>query len=452
LQRSLKNSTAKIAIIGAGISGLTAAFYLEKAGFDNISLFEKLSEVGGVLKTDFTNDCLIEQAAESIAKFPQSIFGLIDEIGLTNEVMEPVASKFQLWVDGKMIAPPEGLRYMVPTNLVAFNKSNFFSNNGVQRILQEPKISLIEKTENLTLKDFVVHRFGEEMYQRYAAPVYGGIFGYDADKLSLQTVMPQLLNWVKQHGSITKAVQNLPQKSNTGAVYFSFRNGVQSFADKLGKHLNKTNFFLNKPIKGITKNNEKWLVNEQLFDKVIITTTATITASLIQKVQPALSHLLKKIQFKTAGILTFWYDELLSEIDNNTSGILLPVNEFPTFSAITFSSNKWSGRTKAGKRLLRLYIRDADLIKQPKTLVEQKAIDLLKHLLKIEKKPTNTFLHWWPNSRPLYTTHHQQIVSKINNELAKTPNLYLGGCSYNGSGVASLVHQSKLLVEKINNI
>jgi len=248
--------------------------------------------------------------------------------------------------------------------------------------------------------------------------------------------MPQLLKWEKQYGSITKAVENLPPKSNSGAVYFSFKNGVQSFAEGVFKSLKKSKVQLNTIIKSILKKNEKWLVNDEPFDKVIVSTNANITASFLQNEQEELSHLLKQIQFKSAGILTFLYDELLDQIDLETSGVLLPIEEFATFSAITFSSNKW-------------YIRDESLLNQPKETITQKGIVLLKHLLKIEKKPKATYLNWWPNSRPLYSTTHQGNVNKIKNELKNTPNLHLCGCSYNGSGIASLVHQSKLLVDKI---
>lgn len=438
-----------IAIIGAGISGLSAAYYLEKAGFKNISIFEKSDSVGGVLKTDLINGCLIEQAAESVAKFPQTIFKLIDEIGMSNEIIEPLTSKFQLYVSGKSIAPPAGLRYMIPTNKAAFKESNFFSEEGKQHILKEVEIAPIEKNEGLTLKDFVVHRFGEEMYQRYAAPVYGGIFGYDADKLSLQTIMPQLLKWEMQYGSITKAVENLPTKSSSGAVYFSFKNGIQSFADSIAKHLIKSKLNLNHPVKRIFKKNEKWLVNGTPFDKVIVSTNANLTAAFLTKKQSQLKHLLKKIKFKTAGILTFLYDELLEKVDLETSGILLPVQEFTTFSAITFSSNKWNNRANKSQQLLRLYVRDEGLLNQPKEILTQKGTALLEHLLKIEKQPNSTYLNWWPNSRPLYTIEHHNIVNDIKKELRNTANLHLCGCSYNGSGIASLVHQSKLLVDEL---
>jgi len=438
-----------IAIIGAGISGLSTAYYLEKAGFNNITIFEQSNFIGGVLKTDVLNENIIEQAAESVAKFPQTVFELIDAIGLTNELIEPKVSKFQLYVKGNLTAPPTGLRYMVPTNLEAFKQSNFFSAEGKQRILQEVDIKENRLSEDLALKSFVVRRFGLEMYQRYAAPVYGGIFGYDADQLSLKTVLPQLLIWEKQYGSITKAVENLPKKSNRGAVYFSFKNGVHSLADGICKQLNKHNLYLNTTIKSIIKKNKKWWVNNLPFDKVILSCNATISAKLLKKEQIQLSELLKNIQFKSAGILTFLYDAELEEIDKFTSGILLPVDEFPEFSAITFSSNKWNNRTKPGNQLLRLYVREEHLINQTKNIVEQKGIALLQHVFKTTTKPVTTFLHRWPNSRPLYTMQHQHTVNQINDTLQQTPNLYLCGCSYNGSGIASLVHQSKLLAEKI---
>jgi len=92
----------KIAIIGAGISGLSLAWFLEKRGFQHIHIFEQSSTIGGILQTNFLEESVIEKAAESVAVYPETIIELLDAVGLSNEIIYPKTSKFQIYVKGKL--------------------------------------------------------------------------------------------------------------------------------------------------------------------------------------------------------------------------------------------------------------------------------------------------------------------------------------------------------------
>jgi len=358
----------------------------------------------------------VEQAAESIAVFPKTIIGLIDNIGLSKEIIQPKTTQFQIYVNGKMLSPPQGLRFMVPTNLEHFKQSPFFTETGKQRILNEATTPPSENKHETSLKDFVVRRFGAEMYERYAAPVYGGIFGYDARQLSVQSILPQLPKWEMEYGSITKAVQSLYPSafsenatSNKTANYFSLKSGIHLLPKTIVENLYHTKINLNHTIQNLQKEDDKW----------------------------------------NASILTCIFDKADIVLEEAVSGILLPVQDFSSFSAVTFSSNKWTDRINKNKVLLRLYLRDTDLLQETTATIEQKGLQALKQLVTVKNDPEKYFYHSWPKSRPLYKMGHKKITNSIKIVLQDLPNLRLVGCSYNGSGVGSIVHHAKAIAEEI---
>jgi len=412
------------------------------------------------LQTDISSNSIIEQAAESIGTFPKTILELLETVGLADEIIYPDANQFQIYVEGKKLSPPQGLRFMVPTQIELFNNGNFFSEIGKQRILEEVNAPVLESKANTTLKDFVVRRFGNEMYARYAAPVYGGIFGYDADQLSLHSVLPQLPKWEMEHGSITKAVQTLypstfsKNASGSKAVnFFSLKNGLHSLPSAIAKKLKHTKIILNSKVKNLQSETSpsinQWKINESLFDELFISTAAHSTAKILENVHPELSCLLQQITFKSAGILTLIFNKADIDLDESVSGVLLPVDEFPSFSALTFSSNKWANRIETNKILLRLYLRDTPLLHQPIETIQEHGLQVLEQLVTVKNDPKKYFYHLWKNSRPLYKTGHQEIIQQIERALKDLPDLHLTGCSYKGSGVASLVHQAKMLASAI---
>jgi len=412
------------------------------------------------LQTDISSNSIIEQAAESIGTFPKTILELLETVGLADEIIYPDASQFQIYVEGKKLSPPQGLRFMVPTQIEQFNKSSFFSDLGKKRILEEANIPALKSKANTTLKDFVVRRFGDEMYERYAAPVYGGIFGYDADRLSLNSVLPQLPKWEMEYGSVTKAVQTLypsafsaTASANKAANFFSLKNGLHSLPLAIAKKLKHTKIILNSKVENLQRETSspinQWKINESLFDELFISSAAHATAQIIQNVHLELSRLLQQITFKSAGILTLIFNKVDIDLDEIVSGVLLPVDEFPSFSALTFSSNKWTNRIETDKILLRLYLRDTPLLHQPLETIQKEGSLVLEQLVTVKKTPQKLHYHLWPDSRPLCKTGHQEIIQQIERALKDLPGLHLTGCSYKGSGVASLVHQSKMLASLV---
>lgn len=443
----------KIAIVGAGISGLSLAWFLEKKGFQHIHIFEQKSTIGGILQTHISAQSVVEQAAESVALYPKTITELIEAVGLSNEIIYPKTAKFQIYVKGKLNSPPEGLRFMVPTQVEEFKKNPFFSEQGKQRIFNEINIAPSTSNSEESLKDFVCRRFGDEMYKRYAAPVYGGIFGYAAEQLSIQSVLPQLTQWEAKYGSVTKAVQTLypissiNQSSNKKKTtnYFSLKNGMHSLVKAITQHLTHSQIFLNHRIDQLSYKNKCWEIDNALYDEVFVTTAAPSASGILATAHPTLSKLLTQIAFKSAAIITFIFKQIDLTLNKNISGILLPVEDFPEFSAITFSSNKWTNRIDKDKVLLRLYLRDTPWLNEAEEDIVSKALQSLQQLVPIKNLPLKHQYHQWFKSRPLYTIGHQKIISDIQKILDELPGLHLTGCSYKGSGVASLVHQAKEL-------
>jgi len=220
---------------------------------------------------------------------------------------------------------------------------------------------------------------------------------------------------------------------------------MHSLVNAIAQHLKHSQIFLNQRINHLSYKNKSWQIEHSLYDEVFVTTSAPVASKILATVHSTISSLISQIAFKSAGIVTLTFKQVDITLNENISGILLPVEDFPAFSAITFSSNKWTNRTASDKALLRLYLRDTPLLKEPEKFIVYKAIQSLQQLVPVKSKPLKHQYNQWHKSRPLYKIGHQKIISDIQKILLELPGLHLTGCSYKGSGVASLVHQAKEL-------
>ena len=108
-----------VAIVGGGISGLSTAYYLSRAGIST-TLIEKRPRLGGVISTDLVDDCVIEGGPDSFLSAKPWALNLIREIGLADDVIgsNDHLRVTYLWKGGRLVPLPDGLFMMVPTKIL----------------------------------------------------------------------------------------------------------------------------------------------------------------------------------------------------------------------------------------------------------------------------------------------------------------------------------------------
>ena len=185
----------RIAIIGGGIAGLSAAFYLEKArraGADlQWTLFEKSDRLGGVIRTEHRDGFVMEAGPDSyLAAKPEATF-LCQELGLNHELIwsNDEGRKTYIVVKGELISIPQGLEFMVPTRVWPMATTPLFSFSTKLRMTAELFSSARKNDADESVGDFVRRHFGQEMVDRVAEPLLAGVYGGNVEELSVRAVL-----------------------------------------------------------------------------------------------------------------------------------------------------------------------------------------------------------------------------------------------------------------------
>ncbi len=266
-----------ITIIGAGISGLTLAYFLQKKGIE-YQLLESSSEVGGYLQSKKIDNYLLEFGANSLLADTE-IQDFLAEIGLADAILMPekVSENRYIFKKGKYRALPAKPQHLL--------WNTFFSWHTKYKIWQETR-KKSETIENETLSQFFGRRFSQEIVDYALNPFIAGVYAGNPDELLVKKTFPILAEFEQKYGSVIKGL--IKNKGNARRISFTFKEGMQQFPKKIALHLR--HIILDCQVLGcekqISENAEKYILKTNkgdfLTDKIIFTTSAFHTANILE--------------------------------------------------------------------------------------------------------------------------------------------------------------------------
>jgi len=246
----------RIAIIGGGISVLAAAFALEERRRAGESLayvlFEASSHFGGVLVTEVVEGCLVEAGPDSFLTEKPWAADLCRRIGLEDQLIgsNDAARKTYILVKGKLIPLPDGLMFMVPTQLAPALLSPLFSYGTKFRMIRDWRFSPRHSNGDESVAALVERHYGGEMVDRVADPLLSGVYGGDASQLSVLAVLPRFKEMETKYGSLSRgmlAARKKGKQSNSQPppIFTSLKNGMQQLQEAIVANLAPGALFTN---------------------------------------------------------------------------------------------------------------------------------------------------------------------------------------------------------------
>ena len=454
----------RIAIIGGGVSGLSAAYFLEKQkalGADlSHLLFEAGPGFGGVIQTERVNDFLVEAGPDSFLSEKPWAAELCRELGLGNELIpsNDAERRTYILVNGRLVPLPDGLAFMVPTDLAAAFFSRLFSWHTKLRMLREWFYRASPDGPENTVAQFVERHYGREMVERVADPLLAGVYGGSADELSVTAVLPRFTEIEARQGSLGRAMvaARKLQSAPSRPIFTSLKNGMQSLADALLAHIPDSARRANAPVAAVRPESGKWLVSSngrtEEFDAVILATPAYVAAEFLRGGVPQLSNELASIGYSSSMTVALAFDENVHASLPPGFGFLLPRIERKRILACTFVHNKFSGRVPANQVLLRCFLggsRDDEVLRLPDREIELLVRRELRDILGISAEPLFTRIHRWPKAMALYTLGHKARTERIRQIISAAPGLALAGNAYSGIGVPDCVRSGSEAAAKV---
>src|ERR1022692_3499744 len=284
----------RIAIIGGGISGLSAAFALEKhrlAGAPlEYVLFESTARLGGVLVTERVDGFLVEAGPDSFLTEKPWASDLCREVGLGDQLIgsNDADRKTYILVKGRLVAIPDGLMFMVPTKITPTVLSPLFSARAKMRMAREWFHPPRKADADETVASFVERHYGSEMVDRLADPLLSGVYGGEAANLSVRAVLPRFAEMERTHGSLGRALLAARKKTSARPsrpappLFTSLKNGMQHLAETVVSRLTPASLLTSTPVQAIQPEARGWIVSAGMksdhFDGVILALPAPAAA------------------------------------------------------------------------------------------------------------------------------------------------------------------------------
>ncbi|MCF6092470.1 protoporphyrinogen oxidase [Microaerobacter geothermalis] len=470
--------TKHVAIVGGGIAGLSAAFYLKKSAREkglNISLkvIEKENHFGGKIKTSYAEGLIIEGGPDSFLARKTAAIQLCEDLGIAEQLVgtNPAAKKNYILHRGRLRSFPPVSVMGIPAKLSSFAKTPLISPIGKIRAGLDLFLPKGNTKEDESLGKFLRRRLGNEVVERIVEPVLAGIYAGSVDELSLKATFPHFHAMIEKYGSLIKgsAAQiamgksKKPGQTNTtsakpgqrklpSSIFLSLEKGLQTLPEALVDRLNGDDVTLRKGtgVEGLhlSQENKKYQLllttGETIFcDAVILATPNFVTTRLLQFDEVLGENL--EIPYVSVATVALAYRKSDIQYPLDGSGFVVPRGENRLITACTWVSSKWLHTSTPDQVLLRCYVGRAGDERHLK-MTEEEIIEGvqkdLKDIMGIAASPVHAEIFEWKSAMPQYTVGHLERMKKVEDRLSEAyPGLFLTGAGYDGLGVPDCIRQ-----------
>jgi protoporphyrinogen/coproporphyrinogen III oxidase len=460
----------RVAIVGGGITGLAAAYYLQEgasaAGTTlECTLIERDNRLGGKVVTHREDGFTVEGGPDSfLTQKPWAVelcrrLGLEDRLVGTNEASRKVSI---LW-KGQLRTLPDGVLLIVPTRFTPFALSTLISPMGKLRMGLDLIIPRPKEARDESVASFVRRRLGNEALDKIAEPLMGGIHTSDPERQSLLATFPRFSQIEQKYGSLIKGMlaaktARPPSNGKTLPAFMTLRDGLEQLPATVAGRLKETRLALGRTVTGLRRDPEGPYRlklddgTEMEADEVVLAMPAREVAPLISGIAPDLAERLGMIRYVSTATVSFGYRKGELGHPLNGFGFVIPKKERRKITGCTWSSTKFDNRAPAGHALVRCFVgsaTDDSAAKLPEEEMAVVAREELRALMGVRAEPVMTVVYRWRDAHPQYDVGHLDRMSDIDSLCAAQPGLHLAGSSYRGVGLPDCIHSGQLAAESI---
>ena len=456
----------RIAIVGGGISGLAAAFALEerrRAGEPlEFVVYESSPRFGGVLFTEQVEGCLIEAGPDSFLTEKPWAADLCRRLGIEDQLIgsNDADRKTYILVKGKLVPMPDGLMFMVPTQLSPAILSSLFSPATKLRVAREWWYPARVSNGDESVAALVERHYGAEMVDRLADPLLAGVYGGEAAQLSVRAVLPRFVEMESKYGSLGRGMlaarKNVQRSLPAPSIFSSLKGGMQQLGEALVAKLPAEALRANSPVQAVQKQDRGWVVSagyaSDQFDAVIVATPATAAAPLLEIASAELASELRAISYSSSVTVALGFDQNVRVALPPGFGFLVPRREGKRLLAATFVHNKFPHRAPKDIAVVRCFLggsRDEQVLQLTDENILNIVRDELRQILGVKADPLFTRLYRWKGAMAQYTVGHLERLQRIEGLVKPLPGLALAGNAYRGIGVPDCIRSGEAAVQQV---
>ncbi len=453
----------KVVIVGGGISGLSAAYYLAKGGVAS-TIVESRPRLGGVIQTERVDGCTIEAGPDSFLSAKPAALELIGELGLAGEV---IGSNDHLRItyvrkDGRLIPLPDGLMMMVPTKIMPLLTTGLIGwgtkiRMGLE-LLRAPK----PKPGDESVAEFIEEHYGREAVDYLAEPLLSGIYGGSPAELSVTSVLPRFVELASRYGSLTRGVLAERAKAakhpaaEPAPLFRTLKGGLGQLIEALTAATAGLVEVRHGRAQTVERTGAGFRVNLHgdwlSAADVVIACEAHSGAALLKDVDARLAELLATVPYSSSMTVALGFDAADFHPPPQGFGFLVPRKERGRLVACTWVGTKFSHRVPAGKVVARCFLGgmdDAGVLDESDDAIVASVTGELREIAGIAARPRFARIFRWPRSMAQYTVGHPQRLAEMEARAAAVAGLHLAGNAYEGIGIPDCIRMGRRAAEKI---
>ena len=449
----------KVVILGAGISGLTSAYFLAKEGLDVIVL-EKKREVGGSIDTLKEKGFLFDRGPNSGLETTPVLSKIVSDLKLEDDLV--YANK----EGSKRYILRDNMLHPLPMNPTAFIKTRLLSSKAKTRLFAEPFIGRSKDGYYQSIADFVKRRLGQEFLDYAINPFVAGVYAGNPEELSVKSSFPKLYELEEKYGGLIvgtiKSIRERRQraeKSKQSARMFSFADGMQKLPNAIASYLGeRVHTFCD--VTSIVKNdtgfrikyNNAGHLKEIDCDILLPTLPAYTAAELFKQWDEKLTEHFNAIYYPPVLALMLGYNKESIRQALDGFGFLVPAKERRSFLGAIWSSVIFPNRTDDNKAAFTLFVggaRDPEIGNIDKELLIKKVRGEFEKIMGITEDPVYIGYKYWAKSIPQYNLGYIEHERYFDEFEKNNPGLYLSGNYRGGISIGDCLKNGELISERI---
>jgi protoporphyrinogen/coproporphyrinogen III oxidase len=459
------DETAHVVVIGGGIAGLSAAFFLRDEPV-RVTVLEGSPRLGGKLSASDVAGVAMDEGAEALlARRPEGI-ELVTAVGLGGDLVPAGVTSSAIYTRGAMRSLPRRQFMGVPADLDELAATGVVSPEGVARARDES--SRPGEAGDASVTEYIGSRLGAEVVDRLVDPLLGGVYAGRSEDLSFQATLAPLAAATPGHATLTGAAASLlpPAGGPSGGagqsagapgkpapVFVSLTTGIGALPEAVAK-ASGADVRTNAMVRELGRTATGWRLTVGSAadpeyvdaDAVILATPAAPAARLLKDSAGEAAARLAEIPYASMAIITlaFRAEDFPAQ---QRSGYLVPAVDGRAVKAVTFSTVKWPHlAAQAPVHIVRCSVGrsgDVAVLQRDDEDLAALAAAELAGAVGITAAPVARRVTRWGGGLPQYNVGHLDRVAAVRAAVAGQPGLAVAGAAYDGVGIPACVSTAK---------